>query len=462
MNKSYYIVIILLSFAATFYAQSNTFIQGVDLSALQEVEANGGVFKVNGLIKDPLVILKENGVNSVRLRIWNNPLNGYNNLSNVLLMAERIKKNGLSFLLDFHYSDTWADPGNQSMPAAWLNLTFLQLKDSVYGYSKYVISELKKKNALPQIVQIGNEIICGMLWNQARICNSYNNAQQWKNFSELIKEGIRGVKDALSPADSIKIMLHIDRGGDNTGSKWFFDGLTAQNVPFDIIGLSYYPWWHGSLSALQFNVNDLSKRYGKEVNIVETAYPWTLNWFDNTNNIVGQQNQLLAAYPASVQGQKEYLTSIIKIVMNIPDSKGSGFYYWAPDWISTQKSGSSWENLTLFDFSGEMLNSISAFNPVTSVNKSERAVSSSFQLNQNFPNPFNPVTTISYNLPSEAKVILSVFAGLGREITRLVDEVKSAGSYKVNFDGRDLSSGIYFYQLRTENYIETKKIVIIK
>lgn len=176
------------------------------------------------------------------------------------------------------------------------------------------------------MVQVGNEIICGMLWNDGRICEQYNTPQQWANFGSLVKEGIRGVNDAIDLNDSIKIMIHTDRGGDNVGARWFYDGLLAQNVSFDIIGLSYYPWWQGSLSDLQNNLNDLATRYGKEIIVVETAYPWTLSWNDNTANLVGNPSQLLAGYPATVQGQKKFIVDLINIVSNTTDGKGIGVF----------------------------------------------------------------------------------------------------------------------------------------
>ena len=199
------------------------FIKGVDISALQKIEENGGIFLDSGIQKDALQIFLDNGLNYVRLRIWHSPVNGYNNLEKNLLMASRIKSLGFKFLLDLHYSDTWADPGQQTKPDAWNYLTFESLKDSVYQYTSLVITALKNQNTLPDIVQIGNEIICGMIWDDGRVCNEFNTPQQWNQLGELVNEGIRGVMENIDPADTIKIMIHIDRGGDNSGSRWFFD-----------------------------------------------------------------------------------------------------------------------------------------------------------------------------------------------------------------------------------------------
>ena len=363
-------LITFLAIATVLFAQgkrinlndkNSGFIQGVDISELLKIEDHGGVFIENGIQKDALEIFKDHHINYVRLRLWHTPGDGYCNLDKTLLMAQRIKDAGLKFMLDFHYSDTWADPGHQAKPGAWGNLSFQALEDSIHTYTSHVIAALKNQNTLPDIVQIGNEITCGMLWDDGRICAQYNSPSQWKKFGSLVNHAIAGVKDCLTSGDSVKIMIHIDCGGNNTSSRWFFDNLLTQNVDFDIIGLSYYPWWHGTFGELEYNTRDLAGRYHKDIIIVETAYPWTLGWYDNTHNIVGDSSQLLPDYPASVEGQKEFLVDLIDLVKNIPDEKGLGLFYWAPEWVSTAQSGSPWENMTLFDFYGEMLDSITAF-----------------------------------------------------------------------------------------------------
>jgi len=442
------------------------FIKGVDLSTLLQVEDNGGVFYENGIVKDPVLIFKDHGIDYIRIKIWHTPTSDYDNLQKVLIAAQRIKSNGLKFLLNIHYSDWWADPANQTKPAAWNGLLFQSLKDSVYQYTKNIITTLKNHNALPDMVQIGNEIICGMLWNDGRICEQYNTPQQWANLSALVNEGIRGVNDAIDFNDSVKIMIHTDRGGDNAGARWFYDGLLAQNVSFDIIGLSYYPWWHGTLSDLQNNLNDLASRYSKEIIVVETAYPWTLLWNDTTYNLVGNSSQLLAGYPATVQGQKDFLVDLINIINNTTDGKGVGVFYWEPDWISTQTFGSPWENLAMFDFSGELLPSISAFDSTLTDIEEKKQVVTEFQLKQNYPNPFNPGTLIQYAIGNRQYVQLKVYDILGNEVVTLVDEFKPAGSYEVEFSAIGgasfLSSGVYFYQLKAGSFVETKKMILLR
>ncbi|HEX9972476.1 MAG TPA: glycosyl hydrolase 53 family protein, partial [bacterium] len=231
-----------------------SFIKGTDISFLPQVEDNGGIYKEAGIQKGPLQIFKDHGFNYIRLKLWHTPDENYNNLEKVRYMAERIKQSGLKFLLDFHYSDTWADPGHQKKPTAWENISFEALKDSVYEYSQKVIQALNNQGTIPDMVQLGNEINSGLLWNDGRIGGTYNS--NWANFAALLNEGIRGVHESCESGDSIKIMIHIANAANNSGCRWFFDNLIANGVDFDIIGLSFYPWWHGTLSQVKSNLND--------------------------------------------------------------------------------------------------------------------------------------------------------------------------------------------------------------
>ncbi|MFX1250808.1 MAG: arabinogalactan endo-beta-1,4-galactanase [Promethearchaeota archaeon] len=347
----------------------SSFINGVDISGLPEIEDNNGEYFFNGVRMDPLQIFKEHSMNYIRLRLWKDPTSGYCNLEKTISIAKRAKNEGLKLLLDYHYSDTWADPGHQKKPASWDGLSFDELKAKVYNYTKEVIADLRSQNIRPNMVQIGNEINNGFLWNDGKIGGEYNN--NWSNFTDLLKAGINGVRDSLLLGETIKIMIHIDKGGDNVGARWFFDNLLANEVDFDIIGLSYYPWWHGTLNNLKNNINDLAVRYGKDIIIVETAYPWTLEWRDSTNNIVGLEEQLLEGYPATVEGQKKYLEQLLKIIKEVPSSRGVGLFYWAPEWISVPTLGSPWENVALFDFDGNALDSMITFKPTIDVSSTE-------------------------------------------------------------------------------------------
>ena len=356
-SLKYQLSIIIILIGNSIHSQSSPFYKGGDISILDQIEDNNGIYTENGEVTNVLDIFKNHDMNLVRLKLWHTPDSDYNSLPNVLEMASRIFEYEMDFMLDFHYSDFWADPGHQAIPTAWENLSFDVLTDSVYQYSKRVIESFKEQNTLPQIVQIGNEIDNGFLWPEGSTSN-------WSHFTTLLNAGINGVKDALSEQDTVKIMIHIAKGGDNNSSVWFFDNLENYNVDFDLIGQSFYPWWHGNFDDLQYNLNDLADRYNKEIMVVETAYPWTLGWNDNTHNIIGLPEQLLDGYPASMIGQKQFLEDLLNIVKDIPNNLGMGICYWAPEWISTESFGSPWENLALFDFEGEVLESIQIFENV--------------------------------------------------------------------------------------------------
>jgi len=432
-------------------------IRGVDISSAPQIENSGGAWKLNNNKENVLDIFKQSGADYIRLRLWHSPSNGYCGLDSSAEFAREVKAKGFKFLLDIHYSDTWADPGHQTKPAVWTNLSFNDLTDSVYSYTKNVITTLKNKNSEPDMVQIGNEITNGFLWSDGKDTSSSG----WNKFSQLIKAGIKGVKDVDT---AIKIMIHIDGGGNNSVSTWFFNNLIAQGVTFDVIGLSYYPFYssNGTLSQLQYNLNDLSTRYNKDIIVVETAYPWTLSWNDNVTNIVGDSTQLLPGYPATVEGQTNFIDTLINIISSIPGNKGLGFFYWEPDWITAPQFGSPWENLALFDFSGNALSSMSIFNSTFTPVLSKQKLFPSFKLYQNYPNPFNPATTINYQIQNNCFVTLKVYDMLGRVVEALVNEFKSKGSYMVKFDGSHFSSGVYFYQLHAGDFVSARKMILMK
>ena len=357
MNSASICFAAILLFFTSANAQTDTtaFLKGADVSFIPRISDLGGVYKVDNIPQDPLKIFKDYGFNFIRLKLWHTPAQNYDNLEKILYMARRIKGRGLKFLLNFHYSDTWADPGRQRKPAAWVGVPFTALRDSVYNYTKNVMQALCSQQTLPEMVQLGNEITPGMLWNDGRVGGSFDTPQQWSNLGELLRAGIRGVRESCAAGDSVRIMIHLDRGGDNAACRWYFDNLISQNVAFDVIGLSYYPWWHGTLAAVRANLEDLALRYDKDLVIAETAYPWTLQSGDNTGNIVGNSNQLHAGYPATVEGQAAFLRELLKIVRNVRNQKGKGIFYWAPEYISVQSLGSPWENNALFNFSGNVI-----------------------------------------------------------------------------------------------------------
>ena len=333
---------------------------GGDISFLPEIEDHGGSYSDADGEKDLLLLMREHGFDSIRLKLWHSPDDPYNTLDQVRDIAARIDAAGMQFLLDIHYSDTWADPGSQTKPAAWDGLTFDALVDSVYQYTHDVIASLRSQGTVPFIIQIGNEISAGMLWPDGRVGGVYDTPEQWGRLVALLEAARRGVLDA-SPDQLPEIAIHFNDGGNNEACRWFFDHLVELGLDFNVIGLSFYPKWHGTLDELRHNLADLASRYDKAVYVVETAYPWTLAWADEANNIFGTEADLHDGYPATVAGQSAFLRAVHDIVQNVPGDRDRGVYYWSPEWIAVEGVPSAWENATLFDFDGMMLPSMESF-----------------------------------------------------------------------------------------------------
>lgn len=355
---------IITSTASPTVTPSGDFMKGFDASYVTRVEDKGGVYKTSsGKTQDIFTILANNGINYVRLRVWVNPAEGYCNKADVLALAARAKNAGLKILVDFHYSDSWADPSQQTKPAAWTSYTTAQLNQAVHDYTYDVISALSVQGTPADMVQVGNEIVHGMLWPTGKVVQgdaTYDTGSQWANFAALENSGIDGVKDANPNA---LIMVHI-ASGDLSEMHWFYDNLVANGVSFDIIGLSYYHNWHGSIADLGGYLNDLSGRYGKPVVVTETSYPFTLGWNDWTNNVLGLEEQLLSGYPATVAGQTAFLQAVVNAVQAVPDRQGKGVFYWGGEWIATSSEdpdGSTWENQALFSFQSKALSTFSVF-----------------------------------------------------------------------------------------------------
>ncbi|MFC4104056.1 glycosyl hydrolase 53 family protein [Paenibacillus xanthanilyticus] len=335
------------------------FVRGVDISTLTAIEDNGGRYiDENGTERDLLDILKDRGVNYVRLRQWNAPTKsgGYNDMEDVVRMAARVKAKGMKLLVDFHYSDDWAHPGQQVRPAAWKDYNFDQLKQAVYDYTFETLTELEKANALPDMVQIGNEINSGVLTGLGGSVNFNEQVQ-------LLNSGAKAVRDSQIDGKKIQIMIHLAEGGQNGTFRNFFDGISGMTagvtgkVDYDLIGLSYYPFWHGTLEAVKSNMDDISKRYNKDVIIAETSYPFSYKDGDAHGNIIGSDANLVggAIWPATVQGQYDAIKKIMELLASVPADKGAGFFYWEPAWIPANvgwiaSEGDAWENQSMFDY----------------------------------------------------------------------------------------------------------------
>jgi len=323
------------------YNNSSIFIRSVDISRYPEISNTNPIFyDLYGNQKDFLDILKENGINTIRLRLWVNPINEHSSFNEVKQFSEVLKSKGFKIWLTLHYSDTWADPAHQELPLLWEELPFIDLKSKVYQYTENVMVELQ-----PDYIQIGNEINSGFLHPHGHISTNF------QQFSELMNVAISAIRDNNN---ATKIILHF-AGLEN--SEWFFNKV--KDFDYDIIGLSYYPIWHGkSLSSLKSKMQILSETYQKEILIAETAYPFILQWNDFTNNIVGLEDQLiLPDYPATIEGQRNFIRKIKKITKEV--EKGIGFCYWGVEliaWKGNQSQNASpWENQALFNFENKAL-----------------------------------------------------------------------------------------------------------
>ncbi|MGA7340019.1 MAG: glycosyl hydrolase 53 family protein [Terracidiphilus sp.] len=316
---------------------------GADVSFLAKCEQDGVVFKENGKPIDVLDLLREHHYNWVRLRIFHDPQASPDKLPNdlpyTLALAKRAKAKGFKILLDFHYSDGWADPGKQPMPAAWSKLKHKQLVDAVYSYTRDTIAAFAREGVLPEMVQVGNEITNGMLWPDGKLPDN------WDNFADLVKAGIAGVKAGSGAYPRPRIMIHIERSGDYDAAVWFFDNLIAHHVAFDAIGLSYYPFWHGGIVKLRGNLHDLALRYHLPIIVVETAYNWT------PGGMAGKKTD----FAESPQGQLAFLRAVDAAVRAVPDGLGQGVFWWEP----AAEGGLG--GRSFFDQDGNVLPVISAF-----------------------------------------------------------------------------------------------------
>jgi arabinogalactan endo-1,4-beta-galactosidase len=328
---------------------------GGDISLLDKIEEYGGKYKEAGIEKDALEIFQNNGFNYGRLRLFHTPNmvgSVCNDLEYTIKLSKRIKESGMKLLLNLHYSDTWADPGHQWKPDAWKDLDFNTLKDSVYQYTLTVIQRFETEGVLPDMVQVGNEIHHGMLWPDGQIYKEGQPAD-WEHFCDLLKMGIKGVEDAV-PGTDIPIMIHSASGGDKSGTENFFNNISQRGVQFDIIGQSYYPWWHGNFQDIRENIEFMSSTYDKDIIYVETAYYWKGD-YSSKGDFVDQQ-----PYPCSRLGQFDFLQRLCVILSEYP--KVTGVFYWYPESVVCDaEAGLNYWTRSLFDEQGNALLGIEAF-----------------------------------------------------------------------------------------------------
>lgn len=350
---------IMISTIAVTGEQSGEFLVGGDISALSKIEEHGGIYRDDGKPGDAIRIMESYGCNCFRLRLFVNPTHKnvvVNDLQYTIALAKRIKSSGSKLLLNFHYSDTWADPGHQNKPRDWADMEFDTLVETVYEYTRDCIQAFKNEGVLPEMVQIGNEITPGMLWPDGKLYGVGEPQEQWEKFSRLLKAGICGVKDAAGDSP-VRIMLHVDKGGSWAKTRWFFENIEKHQIPYDIIGQSYYPWWHGTMDDLRENLENCANTFDKDIFVVETAYPYAAMEFRNP-----KESEKNMQWPMTPEGQRSFLKDLISSVRETPNNRGIGVLWWYPESILVDglhiwnggKTG-------LFNANGEPLPAMEAF-----------------------------------------------------------------------------------------------------
>ncbi len=334
------------------------YIKGMDISTLHEIESLGGKYYNEGKEQDLYDILQMHDVNYVRLRLWNDPYSedgtpygaGTNDLEVTIELARRAVQHGMGFLLDYHYSDFWTDPGKQIVPKAWRGYNADQLEQAVYDYTVSTMTQLKAAGVMPSMVQVGNEITNGLLW-------PYGQMPDYDSVARFVNAGIRGVR---AVDKNIPIMIHLDNGGNNQLYRDWFDHFIQRGEDFQVIGLSYYPFWHGTMEMLADNMNDIAVRYNKDLVIAEVSMGFTMEDYAAYEQLKPEERKGMAtkpelaakvAFPMTKEGQCQFLNRLFEIIDNVPDDHGKGFFYWEPAWIPVK--GSGWANEAALEFTGE-------------------------------------------------------------------------------------------------------------
>jgi arabinogalactan endo-1,4-beta-galactosidase len=308
---------VLIFLAAENLLRASDFAFGADLSFLKQAEDRGRVFKDGTNPLPGLQIFKNHGYNWIRLRIFVEPVGGNlpNDLPYTLAMARDAKQLGYKFLLDFHYANSWADPGKQPTPDSWAKLSHPERVTEVFEYTRGTIAAFRDAGVLPDMVQVGNEVSNGMLWPDGKLPDN------WQNFTDYLRAGIKGAGAGGGANSRPKIMIHIDTGGDIARTKYFFDNLNRYEIPYDVIGFSFYPWWQGTLEDLRENLAFTANTYGKDVFVVEAAYNWRR---------ARESGGRAGPFAETPEGQREFLDEVTRIVMNTPNDHGKGIFWWEP------------------------------------------------------------------------------------------------------------------------------------
>ena len=309
----------------------SNFAKGADVSWLTEMESSGKKFYNSaGVEKECMELIKSLGMNTIRLRVWVNPSPSWNNTADVIVKALRAKNLGLRIMIDFHYSDSWADPGKQTKPAAWATMSFADMRNALSAHTTNVLNQLKTAGVTPEWVQVGNETNDGMLWPEGKASTNMG------NYAQLVNAGYDAVKAVFASA---KVIVHVSNGWDNSLFRWNIGGLISNGAKFDVIGMSLYPsyvagGWTSANQLCLANMNDMVTLYNKEVMIVEVGMPW-----DNATEC------------------NLFLKDIITKTQAVSGSKGLGILYWEP------QAYSGWKGYTLgaFDNSGKPTAALNAF-----------------------------------------------------------------------------------------------------
>lgn len=328
-------------------ASASEFAFGADLSFLKQAEDNGTVFKDGTNALPGLRLFRNHGYNWIRLRLFVEPVQGGlpNDLGYTLAMAKDAQKLGYKFLLDLHYANSWADPAKQPTPDSWKSLTHQQRTRKVFEYTRDTLKAFGDAGVRPDMVQIGNEIRNGMLWPDGKL------PQHWDYFADYLRAGIKGVDTASGKGPRPKIMIHFDQGASIPKTKYFFDQLKRYRVHYDVIGFSYYPWWHGNLEDLRENLAFAADRYGKDVYVAEAAYYWRPSRYFLESP---------PPFPETPEGQRDFLDAVTRTVMNVPGGRGKGVFWWEPAVASRGLNGRGF-----FDDQGTALPVITVFDTFT-------------------------------------------------------------------------------------------------